>query len=221
MVRTLVPDEVAPWRFLKVITRNRRFSRLLRQGYGGCILDLIPGSSWGLRQANTCTKPDTVPHSERSPWLNFLVRTCHHAVTHVCEQCECDDWCTDDSLSLVYTISPSQGSICVHQKMGKRTRACKQDICQAIQIVPSVCHSMSQNWTNTAFKCVFRPEYKQKYMWNTKLIRIRSKEHLEGSNILIGEISDDINDIPPWEHSSSTVNLTLHSSSKSDTHNSE
>ena len=62
-------------------------------------------------------------------------------------------------------------------------------------------------------------------MRNTKVIRplgIRIKEHLEGSNILIEDINDDdIYDIPPWELSSSTVNLTLHSSSKSETHNSE
>ena len=54
--------------------------------------------------------------------------------------------------------------------------------------------------TNPAFNCVFRPEYEQKYIRNTKVIPplgIRIKEHLEGSNILIEEINDDdIYDIP-------------------------
>ena len=79
--------------------------------------------------------------------------------------------------------------------------------------------------SNPAFNCVFRPEYEQKYMRNTKVIPplgIRIKEHLEGSNILIEVINDDdIYDTPPWELSSPTVNLTLHSSSKSETLNSE
>ena len=79
--------------------------------------------------------------------------------------------------------------------------------------------------SNPAFNCVFRPGYEQKYMRNTKVIPplgIRIKEHLEGSNILIEVINDDdIYDIPPWELSSPIVNLTLHSSSKSETLNSE
>ena len=79
--------------------------------------------------------------------------------------------------------------------------------------------------SNPAFNCVFRPEYEQKYIRNTKVIPplgIRIKEHLEGSNILIEEINDNGSyDIPPWELFSPTVNLTLHSSSKSETHNSE
>ena len=79
--------------------------------------------------------------------------------------------------------------------------------------------------SNPAFNCVFRPEYEHKYMRNTKVIPslgIRIKEHLDGSNILIEEINDDdIYDIPPSELSSPTVNLTLHSSSKNETHNSE
>ena len=79
--------------------------------------------------------------------------------------------------------------------------------------------------SNPAFNCVFRPEYEQKYIRNTKVIPplgIRIKEHLEGSNILIEEINDDdIYDIPPWELYSPTVNLTLHSSYKNETHNSE
>ena len=48
--------------------------------------------------------------------------------------------------------------------------------------------------SNPAFNCVFRPEFEQKYMRNTKVIRpldIRIKEHLEGSNILIEDINDD------------------------------
>ena len=79
--------------------------------------------------------------------------------------------------------------------------------------------------SNPAFNCVFKPEYEHKYLRNTKVISplgIRIKEHLQGSNILIDEINeDDIYDIPPWELSSPTINLTLHSSSKSETHNSE
>ena len=79
--------------------------------------------------------------------------------------------------------------------------------------------------SNPAFNCVFRPEYENKYLGNTKVISplgVRIKEHLEDSNILIEEINDDdIYDIPPWELSSPIVNLTLHSSLKSDTHNNE
>ena len=79
--------------------------------------------------------------------------------------------------------------------------------------------------SNPAFNCVFKPGYEHKYLRNTKVISplgIRIKEHLEGSNILIDEINeDDIYDIPPWELSSPTVNLILHSSTKSDTHHSE
>ena len=79
--------------------------------------------------------------------------------------------------------------------------------------------------SNPAFNCVFRPEYENKYLRNTKVISplgVRIKEHLEDSNILIEEINDDgIYDIPPWELSSPIVNLTLHSSPKSDTHNTE
>ena len=79
--------------------------------------------------------------------------------------------------------------------------------------------------SNPAFNCVFKPGYGQKYMQNTKVIPslgIRIKEHLEGSNIIIEEIyDDDIYDIPPWELFSPYVNLTLHSSSKSETHNLE
>ena len=79
--------------------------------------------------------------------------------------------------------------------------------------------------SNPAFNCVFRPEYENKYLRNTKVISplgIRIKDHLQGCNILIDEINDDdIYDIPPWELPSPTVNLALHSSSKSETHNSE
>ena len=79
--------------------------------------------------------------------------------------------------------------------------------------------------SNPAFNCVFRPEYENKYLRNTKVISplgIRIKDHLQGCNIHIDEINDDdIYDIPPWELPSPTVNLALHSSSKSETHNSE
>ena len=79
--------------------------------------------------------------------------------------------------------------------------------------------------SNPAFDCVFRPEYEPKYLRNTKVISplgIRIKEHLQGCNIIIDEINDDdIYDIPPWELPSPTVNLALHSSSKSETHSSE
>ena len=79
--------------------------------------------------------------------------------------------------------------------------------------------------SNPAFNCVFRPEYENKYLRNTKVISplgIRIKDHLQGCNILIDEINDDdIYGIPPWELPSPTVNLALHSSSKSETHNSE
>ena len=52
--------------------------------------------------------------------------------------------------------------------------------------------------SNPAFNCVFRPEYEQIYIRNTKVIPPLVKEHLEGSNILIEEINDDdIYDIPP------------------------
>ena len=78
--------------------------------------------------------------------------------------------------------------------------------------------------SNPAFNRVFRPEYENKYLRNTKVISplgIRIKDHLQGCNILIDEINDyDIYDIPPWELPS-TFNLALHSSSKSETHNSE
>ena len=79
--------------------------------------------------------------------------------------------------------------------------------------------------SNPAFDCVFRPEYEPKYLRNTKVIPplgIRIKEHLQGCNIIIDEINDDdIYDIPSWELPSPTVNLALHSSSKSETHSSE
>ena len=79
--------------------------------------------------------------------------------------------------------------------------------------------------SNPAFNCVFKPEFEHKYLRNTKVfspLGIRIKERLQGSNILIDEINeDDIYDIPPWELFTPTINLSLHSSSKSDTHNSE
>ena len=45
--------------------------------------------------------------------------------------------------------------------------------------------------SNPAFNCVFRPEYENTYLRNTKVISplgVRIKEHLEDSNILIEEI---------------------------------
>ena len=79
--------------------------------------------------------------------------------------------------------------------------------------------------SNPAYNCVFRPEYENKYLSHTKVsppLGIRIKEHLEGCDILIDQINeDDIYDIPPWEISTPTVNLGLHSSSKSETLDSE
>ena len=79
--------------------------------------------------------------------------------------------------------------------------------------------------SNPAYSCVFRPEYENKYLSHTKVIPplgIRIKEHFKGCDILIDQINeDDIYDIPPWEISTPTVNLGLHSSSKSETLDSE
>ena len=78
---------------------------------------------------------------------------------------------------------------------------------------------------NPAYDCVFNPEYENKYFRNAKVIQplgIRIKEHLEGCNLPIDQISDaDIYDIPPWELLTPNVNLALHSSTKSETHVSE
>ena len=79
--------------------------------------------------------------------------------------------------------------------------------------------------SNPAFECVFRPENENKYLKNAKVIPplgIRMKEHLESAGIPLDQISDeDIYDIPPWELSTPTDNLNLHSSSKRETHDSE
>ena len=64
-----------------------------------------------------------------------------------------------------------------------------------------------------------------KYFRNAKVIQplgIRIKEHLEGCNLPIDQISDAyIYDIPPWELVTPNVNLALHFSTKSETHVSE
>ena len=80
--------------------------------------------------------------------------------------------------------------------------------------------------SNPAYRCVFHPEYEQKYTKkNQKTISpigIRMKNHLEGCDILLNQVSvDEVYDIPQWEVTTPTVNLSLHSSSKSDTLNSE
>ena len=75
--------------------------------------------------------------------------------------------------------------------------------------------------SNPAYECVFNPEYEHKYLKNTKItapLGIRMKEHLEGCDIPLYQINDDdIYDIPPWELSTPTVNLALHSSTKNET----
>ena len=52
---------------------------------------------------------------------------------------------------------------------------------------------------NPAYNCVFNPEYENKYLRNAKVIQplgIRIKEHLEGCNLPIDQVSDaDIYDI--------------------------
>ena len=66
--------------------------------------------------------------------------------------------------------------------------------------------------SNPAYDCIFKPNYEQKYLKNIKVIAplgIRMKEHLEGCDIQLHQINDD--DIPPWELSTPTVNLALHS----------
>ena len=75
--------------------------------------------------------------------------------------------------------------------------------------------------SNPAYKCVFEPEFVEKYLRNTKTIKplgIRMKEHLQAGDIHLEKINDeDIYDIPPWELSFPTVNLTLTSKPKSET----
>ena len=75
--------------------------------------------------------------------------------------------------------------------------------------------------SNPAYKCVFEPEFVQKYLRNTKTIKplgIRMMEHLQAGDINLDQVNDeDIYDIPPWEVSSPIVNLTLTSTPKSNT----
>ena len=75
--------------------------------------------------------------------------------------------------------------------------------------------------SNPAYKCVFHPEFEQKYLRYSKTIAplgIRMKEHIEELGIPLDIISeDDFYDIPPWELSTPNVNITLHSTSKKDT----
>ena len=80
--------------------------------------------------------------------------------------------------------------------------------------------------SNPAFQCVFNPDYEQKYLRNVKTIPplgIRIKEHLHESDIDLNQIcdDDDIYDIPPWELCTPTINLTLHATSKKETHDSD
>ena len=75
--------------------------------------------------------------------------------------------------------------------------------------------------SNPAYDCIFNPEYERKYLKNTKVIAplgIRMKEHIEACDIPLYNINDDdIYDVPPWELSIPTVNLALHSTTKSET----
>ena len=75
--------------------------------------------------------------------------------------------------------------------------------------------------SNPAYKCVFEPEFVQKYLRNTKTIKplgIRMMEHLQAGDINLDQVNDeDIYDIPPWELFSPIVNLTLTSTPKSNT----
>ena len=75
--------------------------------------------------------------------------------------------------------------------------------------------------SNPAYNCVFDPQYELKYLRNTKTISplgIRIKPHLEDCDIILDQINDDdIYDIPPWELSSPTVKLKIHSTPKSET----
>ena len=79
--------------------------------------------------------------------------------------------------------------------------------------------------SNPAFNCVFNPAFTQKYEKHTKSIAplgIRMKEHLENCNIPLNHITDiDNYDVPPWELLTPTVDLTLHSTSKNETTDSE
>ena len=79
--------------------------------------------------------------------------------------------------------------------------------------------------SNPAYECIFRPNYAHKYLKNTKVtapLGIRMKEHIEECDIQLQlklhQINDDdVYDIPPWELSTPTVNLALHSTNKKET----
>ena len=75
--------------------------------------------------------------------------------------------------------------------------------------------------SNPAYECIFRPNYEHTYLKNTKVtapLGIRMKEHIEECDIQLHQINDDdVYDIPPWELSTPTVNLKLHSTNKKET----
>ena len=67
--------------------------------------------------------------------------------------------------------------------------------------------------SNPVYKCVFEPEFVEKYLRNIKTIKplgIRMMEHLQAGDIHLDKmIDEDIYEIPPWELSFASVNLTL------------
>ena len=75
--------------------------------------------------------------------------------------------------------------------------------------------------SNPAYKCVFQPEFVEKYLRNIKTIKplvIRMMEHMQAGDIKLDQVNDeDIYDIPLWELSTPTVNLALHSTKKNKT----
>ena len=75
--------------------------------------------------------------------------------------------------------------------------------------------------SNPAYKCVFEPEFVEKYLRNTKTIKplgIRMMDHLQAGDINLDQVNDEyIYDIPPWELSFPSVNLALTSTPKSKT----
>ena len=79
--------------------------------------------------------------------------------------------------------------------------------------------------SNPAYDCVFHPDNQQKYERNIKAIAplgIRMKHHLENCNIVLDEIYENDNyNIPPWELCTPTIDLTLHSTTKNETSDSD
>ena len=79
--------------------------------------------------------------------------------------------------------------------------------------------------SNPAYGCVFHPENQQKYERNIKAIAplgIRMKHNLENCNIVLDEIYENDNyNIPPWELCTPTIDLTLHSTTKNETSDSD